>query len=78
MARSTLETSADVEDRLKEQILIILYNALGKMKAQGLKVTDLAGNLTNIEQMVLSTAPDNVGQYGDRDKQDLRTDDQPS
>ena len=59
-----LETAADVEDRLKEQLLIILYNALGKMKAQGLKVTDLAGNLTNIEQMVLSTAPDNVGQYG--------------
>jgi len=58
------ETSADVEDRLKEQIVIILYNALGKMKAQGLKVTDLAGNLTNIEQMVLATAPDNVGQYG--------------
>jgi membrane protease subunit (stomatin/prohibitin family) len=49
---------------LKEQIVIILYNALGKMKAQGLKVTDLAGNLTNIEQMVLATAPDNVGQYG--------------
>ncbi len=59
-----LETSADVEDRLKEQIIIIVYNALGKMKAQGLKVTDLAGNLTNIEQVVLSTAPDNVGQYG--------------
>src|SRR6202007_2307771 len=37
---------------------------LGKMKAQGLKVTDLAGNLTNVEQVVLSTAPDNFGQYG--------------
>jgi membrane protease subunit (stomatin/prohibitin family) len=58
------ETSADVEDRLKEQMVILLYNALGKMKAQGLKVTDLAGNLTNIEQMVLATAPDNFGQYG--------------
>jgi membrane protease subunit (stomatin/prohibitin family) len=58
------ETSADVEDRLKEQMVILLYNALGKMKAQGLKVTDLAGNLTNIEQMVLATTPDNFGQYG--------------
>jgi membrane protease subunit (stomatin/prohibitin family) len=58
------ETSSDVEDRLKEQMVILLYNALGKMKAQGLKVTDLAGNLTNIEQMVLATAPDNFGQYG--------------
>ncbi len=58
------ETSADVEDRLKEQMVILVYNALGKMKAQGLKVTDLAGNLTNMEQVVLSTAPDNFGQYG--------------
>ncbi len=58
------ETSADVEDRLKEQLVILLYNALGKMKAQGLKVTDLAGNLTNVEQMVLATSSDNFGQYG--------------
>ena len=58
------ETSADVEDRLKEQMVILLYNALGKMKAQGLKVTDLAGNLTNLEQMILSTSSDNIGQYG--------------
>ncbi len=58
------ETSSDVEDRLKEQMVILIYNALGKMKAQGLKVTDLAGNLTNVEQVVLSTAPDNFGQYG--------------
>jgi len=58
------ETSEDVEDRLKEQMVILLYNALGKMKAQGLKVTDLAGNLTNVEQMILASAPDNFGQYG--------------
>ncbi|MGH9920435.1 MAG: SPFH domain-containing protein, partial [Nitrososphaerales archaeon] len=50
------ETSSDVEDRLKEQMVILVYNALGKMKAQGLKVTDLAGNLTNVEQMVLATS----------------------
>ncbi len=58
------ETSADVESRLKEQMVILVYNALGKMKAQGLKVTDLAGNLTNIEQVVLSTSGDNIGQFG--------------
>ncbi len=58
------ETSADVESRLKEQMVILVYNALGKMKAQGLKVTDLAGNLTNVEQMVLSSSADNVGQFG--------------
>jgi membrane protease subunit (stomatin/prohibitin family) len=58
------ETSDDVESRLKEQMVIIVYNALGKMKSQGMKVTDLAANLTNIEQAVLATAPDNFGQYG--------------
>lgn len=58
------ETSDDVEERLKEQIVILVYNSLGKMKAQGLKVTDLAANLTNIEQFVLSSAPDHFGQYG--------------
>ncbi len=58
------ESSDDVEDRIKEQMVILVYNSLGKMKAQGLKITDLAANLTNIEQEVLSTGPDNLGQYG--------------
>ena len=58
------ETSDDVESRIKEQIVILVYNALGKMKAQGLKVTDLAANLTNIEQMVLAQGPDHLGQFG--------------
>jgi membrane protease subunit (stomatin/prohibitin family) len=34
------------------------------MKQQGLKVTDLAANLMNIEQEVLAAGPDNLGQYG--------------
>ncbi len=58
------ETTDDVDGRIKEQIVILVYNALGKMKAQGLKVTDLAANLTNIEQMVLAQGADNLGQYG--------------
>ncbi len=58
------DTSDDVDGRIKEQIVILVYNALGKMKAQGLKVTDLAANLTNIEQEVLAVAPDHLGQYG--------------
>jgi membrane protease subunit (stomatin/prohibitin family) len=59
-----MQTSEEVEGRLKEQMLILIYNAMGKMKEQGLKVTDLAANLTNIEQMVLSTTSDNFAQYG--------------
>ena len=58
------QTSEDVESRLREQLVILVYNAIGKMKQQGLKVTDLAANLTNIEQVVLASAPDNFGQYG--------------
>ena len=58
------ETTDDVEGRIKEQIVILVYSALGKMKQQGLKVTDLAANLTNIEQMVVAQGADNLGQYG--------------
>ncbi|MGD0477103.1 MAG: SPFH domain-containing protein [Nitrososphaerales archaeon] len=58
------ESTDDVEGRIKEQMVILVYNALGKMKQQGLKVTDLAANLTNIEQMVLAQGADNLGQYG--------------
>jgi membrane protease subunit (stomatin/prohibitin family) len=58
------ETSDDVESRLKEQLVLLVYNALGKMKADGLKVTDLAANLTNMEQVVLASTPDHFAQYG--------------
>jgi membrane protease subunit (stomatin/prohibitin family) len=58
------ESSDDVEGRIKEQMVILVYNALGKMKQQGLKITDLAANLTTIEQMVLAQGTDNLGQYG--------------
>ncbi|HVX01834.1 MAG TPA: SPFH domain-containing protein, partial [Nitrososphaera sp.] len=59
-----IETSAEIESRLREQLVILVYNALGKMKAQGMKVTDLATNLTNLEQIILATSPENFGQYG--------------
>ncbi|MEO9320930.1 MAG: SPFH domain-containing protein [Nitrososphaera sp.] len=59
-----LETSDQIEGRLREQLVVLVYSAIGKMKAQGMKVTDLAPNLTSIEQVVLSTSPDNFGQYG--------------
>lgn len=59
-----VETSEEVESRLREQMVILVYNALGKMKSQGLKVVDLAANLTNIEQLVLASAPDHFAQYG--------------
>ena len=60
----SVDTSDDVESRIKEQMVILVYNSLGKMKQQGMKVTDLAASLTNIEQEVLATSSDHLGQYG--------------
>jgi membrane protease subunit (stomatin/prohibitin family) len=59
-----LETTDQVEDRLKDQMVILIYNAIGKMKDKGLKVTDIPANLLNIEQVVLAEAPDQFQQYG--------------
>ncbi|MEM0287054.1 MAG: SPFH domain-containing protein [Nitrososphaerota archaeon] len=59
-----VETSAEVESRLKEQMVLLVYSSLGRMKEKGLKVTDLASSLTNIEQVILSMSPDHFGQYG--------------
>ena len=43
---------------------ILVYNTLGKMKEQGMRVTDLASSLTTIEQAVLGAAPQHFGQFG--------------
>jgi membrane protease subunit (stomatin/prohibitin family) len=57
-------TSAEVEERIKEQMVILIYDSLGDMKNQGLGVADIAANLTNIEQVVLSRAADHFELYG--------------
>ena len=57
-------TSAEVEDRIKEQMVILIYNILGEMKAQGMGVADLASSLMNIEQGVLTKSDDHFGMYG--------------
>jgi membrane protease subunit (stomatin/prohibitin family) len=57
-------TSADVEERLKEQMVILVYDALGDMKEQGMGVADLAANLTNLEQVVIGKSPDHFALYG--------------
>ena len=57
-------TTADVEGRLRDQMVLLVYNSLGKMKDQGLKVTDLAGSLQTIEQAVLGFAPQHFGPLG--------------
>jgi len=57
-------TSAEVEERVKEQVVILIYDSLGDMKNQGMGVADIASNLTNIEQVVLSRVGDHFELYG--------------
>ncbi len=57
-------TTADVEGRLRDQMVLLVYNSLGKLKEQGTKVTDLAGSLQTIEQAVLGLAPQHFGPFG--------------
>ncbi|MCL5930394.1 MAG: SPFH domain-containing protein [Candidatus Thermoplasmatota archaeon] len=59
-----VETSADVEERIRDQVVLLIYNVLGKMKDQGVSVLDLPSNLMNIEEAVLSSAKAAFDQYG--------------
>jgi len=59
-----MQTSDVIESRLKEQLVLLVFSTLGKMKENGMKVTDMASNLQNIEQVILSTTASNFGQYG--------------
>ncbi|MBM4249554.1 MAG: SPFH domain-containing protein [Euryarchaeota archaeon] len=58
------QTAADIEDRTKEQVVIVVYDSLGKLKEKGMGVADLAANLTTIEQVVLERAKDHFELYG--------------
>jgi len=57
-------TSAEVEERIKEQMVILIYNVVGELKNQGMGVADLASSLMNIEQGVLEKAKDHFDLYG--------------
>ena len=58
------QTAMDIEERTKEQLVIVLYDSLGKMKEKGMGVADLASNLTTIEQVVLERCKDHFELYG--------------
>ncbi len=57
-------STPDVETRLREQMVLLVYNTLGKMKEQGMRVTDLASQVMTIEQAVLGFAPQHFGPLG--------------
>jgi len=57
-------TTPAVEGRLRDQMVLLVYNTLGKLKDQGMQVTQLATSLTTIEQAVLGAAPSHFGPLG--------------
>jgi membrane protease subunit (stomatin/prohibitin family) len=62
-------TTPDVEARLRDQMVLLVYNTLGKLKDQGMRVTDLATQLSTIEQAVLGAVPQHFGPLGVEVKQ---------
>ncbi len=60
----SLSTAAEVESRIKEQMVVLIYDVLGEMKERGMSVVDIASQLTEIEQFVLSRATDHFEMYG--------------
>ena len=57
-------TADDVDHRLKDQMVLLVYDTLGHMKDQGVRVTDLAAQLMTIEQAVLGAAPQHFDVLG--------------
>ncbi len=58
------ETSADIDDRIREQVVLLIYNIIGKIKDQGISVLDLPSNLINIEEAVIANSKSAFDQYG--------------
>jgi len=57
-------TPQQIEERLREQIVAVLFDALGELKKRGLAVVDLAANLLEIEQITLEKAKPHFEPYG--------------
>src|SRR2546425_1103826 len=57
-------TSAEVEDRIKNELMKQLNVTLGKMKANGLKVVDFAASLNDIEQGTLANSKPHFATLG--------------
>lgn len=60
----SLTTADKVEERIRAQIVLVTYDTLGEMKAQGLAVLDIAANLEEIEQAILAKSKSHFEMYG--------------
>lgn len=59
-----LTTAETVENRIREQMVLVAYDGLGEMKSRGLAVLDLAANLEEIEQVILSKSKEHFDPFG--------------
>jgi membrane protease subunit (stomatin/prohibitin family) len=59
-----LSTAAEIEGRIREQMVLTIYDVLGELKERGLNVTDIASRLEEIEQFVLDRTKDHFEMYG--------------
>jgi membrane protease subunit (stomatin/prohibitin family) len=57
-------TPQQIEERLREQVVAVVFDGLGEMKKRGLAVVDLAANLLEIEQVTLEKAKPHFDPYG--------------
>src|SRR2546426_1849349 len=57
-------TSAEIEERFRDEMVKQVYVSLGKMKGDGMKVTQLATNLNEIEQRVLAETKPHFANLG--------------
>ena len=60
----SLTTAPEIEERIKEQVVLTVYSILGKLKEEGMGVVNLAANLKNIEQIFLEDSKADFEQYG--------------
>lgn len=64
MGTQASTTIPQVEERLREQVVAVVFDGLGEMKKRGLAVVDLAANLLEIEQVTLEKAKPHFDPYG--------------
>ena len=57
-------TPQQIDERLREQVVAVVFDGLGEMKKRGLAVVDLAANLLEIEQVTLEKAKPHFSPYG--------------
>lgn len=59
-----LISNDDIQERIKEQIVVSTFDALGELKDKGMSVLDLPANLLEIEQVVIQKTKPHFAPYG--------------